>query len=224
VRPIREGDPPIRYVVNDTTAEKLGEILSRSDHGVLAKRDEFSGWIGDMDRYHSRSASDRGFWLKGYDGGHYNVDRINRGEIHIGNLSVSLLGGIQPDRLSELHGLTSDGLLQRFLPTMMRSATLPLDTDNEIERQKYESLIAALVRAPHRRMHFTNDALAAIGELRGYLFELEQAASGSATGFQGLSASSPASPDGSRLSCIWPLTRSIHSTKLEAGLRSTYAP
>jgi Protein of unknown function (DUF3987) len=182
---VAQPDPPIRYVVNDTTAEKLGEILSRSDHGVLAKRDEFSGWIGDMDRYHSRSASDRGFWLKSYDGGHYNVDRINRGEIHIGNLSVSLLGGIQPDRLSELHGLTSDGLLQRFLPTMMRSATLPLDTDNEIERQKYESLIAALIRAPHRRMHFTNDALAAIGELRRYLFELEQAASGSATGFQG---------------------------------------
>ena len=178
-------DLPVRYVVNDVTAEKLGEILSRSDHGILSKRDELSGWIGDMDRYHTRSASDRGFWLKGYDGGPYNVDRINRGEIHIGNLSVSLLGGIQPDRLAELHGLTSDGLLQRFVPTMMRAATLPLDIDNEADRQKYESLITALIRAPHRKMHFTNDALAAMGELRVYLHELEQASVGLATGFQG---------------------------------------
>jgi hypothetical protein len=177
-------DPPIRFVVNDITAEKLGEILSRSDHGILSKRDELSGWIGDMDRYHSRSASDRGFWLKGYDGGPYNVDRINRGEIHIGNLSVSLLGGIQPDRLAELHGLTSEGLLQRFLPTMMRAATLPRDIDSEAERQKYETLIDPLIRAPHRRMHFTDDALAAMEELRVYLFDLEQASGGFATGFQ----------------------------------------
>ena len=50
---VAQPDPPVRYVVIDTTAEKLGEILSSSDHGLLAKRDEFSGWIGDMDRYDS---------------------------------------------------------------------------------------------------------------------------------------------------------------------------
>ena len=42
--------------------------------------------------------------------------RISRGETYIGNLSVSLMGGIQPARLGELRGLTSDGLLQRFVP------------------------------------------------------------------------------------------------------------
>jgi hypothetical protein len=181
-------DPPVRYVVTDITAEKLGEILSRSDHGILSKRDEISGWIGGMDRYGGgahKGASDRATWLKAFDGGPYNVDRINRGEIHVGNLSVSLIGGIQPDRLAELHGLTSDGLLQRFAPTMMRAAARPRDIDNGDDRLKYENLIASLIRAPHRRMHFTDDALAAMKELQDRLFDIEQASGGLARGFQG---------------------------------------
>ena len=65
------------------------------------------------------AGANRAFWLKAYDGGPYVVDRIQRGENFVENLSVSLIGGVQPKRLAELHGLTSDGLLQRFLPTIM---------------------------------------------------------------------------------------------------------
>jgi putative DNA primase/helicase len=74
--PAAPPDPPVRYVVTDITAEKLGEILSRSDHGILSKRDEISGWIGGMDRYGGgahKGASDRATWLKAFDGGPYNV-------------------------------------------------------------------------------------------------------------------------------------------------------
>jgi hypothetical protein len=127
---IEKPEPPVRYVVWDTTTEKLGEILSRSEHGLLVKRDEFSGWIGGMEKYSSASrgaGADRGFWLQAYDGGPHAVDRIGRGETYIGNLSVSLIGGIQPARLAELHGLTSDGLLQRFLPVMMLFAAASSD-------------------------------------------------------------------------------------------------
>src|SRR5262249_3999118 len=99
------------------------------------------------------------------------------------NLSLSVLGGIQPERLAELTGLTSDGLLQRFLPVMMRAATLPRDIETD-SRQKYDELIAALIRAPHRRMHLTNDALAAMNELRTHLFELQQVSGGISTSFQ----------------------------------------
>jgi hypothetical protein len=55
--------------------------------------------------------------LQAYDGGPYTIDRVVRGETFIPNLSISLIGGIQPARLAELHGLTSDGLLQRFAST-----------------------------------------------------------------------------------------------------------
>ena len=178
----------MRYVVFDTTVEKLGDIIARSDKGLLVKRDEFSGWIGDLERYGGgarQGASGRGFWLKAYDGGPYGVDRVGRGELHIGNLSVSLLGGIQPERLSEFHGLTSDGLLQRFAPVMMRAASLARDIDNAIDVENYHKLITMLIRARHRRMHLTNDALAAMDELRVGLFKLEQVSGTLANGFQG---------------------------------------
>src|SRR5262245_43434356 len=122
-------EPPPRYIVMDTTIQKLGEIVARADRGLLVKRDELTGWIGDMDRYNKAkdAASDRAFWLKAWDGGPYHVDRIGRGEIFIENLSVSIVGGIQPDRLAELKDLTTDGLLQRFLPTIMTESNFTLD-------------------------------------------------------------------------------------------------
>jgi hypothetical protein len=113
--------PPPRYVIFDITVEQLGATLARSPKGLLVKRDEFAGWIGSMEKYASArgAGADRGFWLKAYDGGAYSIDRVSRGETWIENLSVSLIGGIQPARLAEIHGLTSDGLLQRFLPVML---------------------------------------------------------------------------------------------------------
>ena len=121
---------PMRYVVYDTTIEKLADILSYSNRGVLVKRDEIAGWIGSMEKYGGtgRGASaKRAFWLQAYDGGSYIVDRIQRGQTIVNMLSTSLLGGIQPQRLSELQGLTSDGLLQRFLPVMMGASKFASD-------------------------------------------------------------------------------------------------
>jgi Protein of unknown function (DUF3987) len=54
---VEEPDPPVRWVVFDSTVDKLGDILARSDKGLLVKRDEFSGWIGDMERYEARAAA-----------------------------------------------------------------------------------------------------------------------------------------------------------------------
>ena len=134
---VEKPTPPPRYVMWDVTIEKLGEVLSRSDHGLLVKRDEFSGWIGSMEKYGGTSrgaGADRGFWLQAFDGGPYSMDRIGRGETYIGNLSVSLIGGIQPAKLVELHGLTSDGLLQRFIPVMMGPSKLAQDCSSDDEQ------------------------------------------------------------------------------------------
>ena len=40
---LEEPEPPERFTVGNTTSEKLGEILSRSECGVLAKHDEVAG-------------------------------------------------------------------------------------------------------------------------------------------------------------------------------------
>ncbi len=50
--------------------------------------------------------------------------RIGRKTVPVSNLSVSILGGIQPERLRELGSLQADGLLQRFLPVMMAKPVL----------------------------------------------------------------------------------------------------
>ncbi len=181
----KKPDPPVRYVVWDTTTEKLGEILSRSEHGLLVKRDEFSGWIGGMEKYSSSrgAGADRGFWLQAFDGGPHAVDRIGRGETYIPNLSVSLIGGIQPAKLIEMHGLTSDGLLQRFLPVMIRSSGLARDCESNDE-ENYQRLIYKLIAARHQRLFLSDEALALMNDIRAHLHELEQAVGGLADGLQ----------------------------------------
>jgi Protein of unknown function (DUF3987) len=67
------------------------------------------------------AAKDRGFWLQCFHGGPYAVNRISRGAFLIENLSVSLLGGIQPDPIRTVAADTvDDGLLQRLIPIVLR--------------------------------------------------------------------------------------------------------
>jgi Protein of unknown function (DUF3987) len=174
-------EPPARYVVTDTAVEKLGEILARKAKGILLKADEVSGWLGSMERYSSNAGlSDRAFWLQAYDGGPYNIDRIRRGEIFVENLSVSIIGAIQPARLVELQKVTSDGLLQRFLPVMMGSPSLPQDERSNDD--DYGNLVRQLYIAAPARLIMTDSALGIMERLRTRLFDIEQAAIGLAPG------------------------------------------
>jgi Protein of unknown function (DUF3987)/Bifunctional DNA primase/polymerase, N-terminal/Primase C terminal 2 (PriCT-2) len=180
--------PPAKSVVYDTTIEKLGIILSKQDRGVLIKRDEISGWIGSMEKYSSGgrgSAVDRAFWLKAFDGGPYTVDRVSRPDLLIPNLSVSIVGGIQPGRLAELHGLTSDGLLQRFLPVLVSASTFPDDAPTTIYAERYGQLLVHLTGLSPQKLQLSVDALGPMEALRQSLFDLEQHASGMTDGFQG---------------------------------------
>ena len=116
--PPKPPSTPPRYVASDVTVEKLAEIIGPHERGILVKRDEWAGWIASMEKYSARgSGVDRAFWLKAFDGGPHAVDRISRGSKFVPNLSASLIGGIQPQKLAEMHGLTADGLLQRLFPS-----------------------------------------------------------------------------------------------------------
>ena len=116
-----ESTPPgaRRYIVNDSTVERLGEILRDNPNGVLVFRDELTGLRRTLDR--DGHESDRAFFLEAWNGtGSFTYDRIGRGMIHIPAICVSILGGIQPGPLSEYvreanrNGTGADGLLQRF--------------------------------------------------------------------------------------------------------------
>ncbi len=107
-----------RYKTNDTTVEKLGELLRENPAGLLVLRDELVGLIATWER--EGREGERAFFLESWNGNQgFDTDRIGRGHISIPNLCVSIFGGIQPDKLTvylELaaHALANDGMLQRF--------------------------------------------------------------------------------------------------------------
>jgi putative DNA primase/helicase len=116
-----DAPPPTerRYLVNDSTVEKLGELLNENPNGLLLFRDELSGFLSLMDR--EGHENDRAFFCEAWNGtGAYTYDRIGRGTIRIDAACLSVLGGLQPGPLHAYlrevfaAGATDDGLIQRF--------------------------------------------------------------------------------------------------------------
>lgn len=108
-----------RFIINDATVEKLGELLQINPWGTLTYRDEIYGLLTGMDKQGQEGA--RSFYLQAYDGNQgYTFDRIGRGTVHIPRVCLSMIGGIQPGRIQEYvrgavsGGAADDGLLQRF--------------------------------------------------------------------------------------------------------------
>jgi hypothetical protein len=171
---------PGRLLVQDATPEKVAEILSRDPAGALMVHDELAGWLGSFERYSGGQAS-RAFYLQTWNGGAYLKDRVGQGgrdeyaEIRIDNLALSVLGGIQPNRLASIRDLTSDGLLQRFLPVVMR----PPERGDEkhpvlAAENDYGRLVDLLQGAPPRRYEFESGATNVRTRVLDRLFELER--------------------------------------------------
>ena len=108
-----------RYLVNDSTVEKLGELLNENPNGVLLFRDELVGLLKSLDKDGQEGA--RTFYLESWNGnGRYTYDRIIRGTLDIEAAIVSIIGAIQPGPLQAYlrdavrGGSGDDGLMQRF--------------------------------------------------------------------------------------------------------------
>ncbi|MCA0857281.1 DUF3987 domain-containing protein [Phaeobacter italicus] len=120
------GPQPVmpRFALSDSTVEKLATILEAQPRGTLLARDELAGWLLGMSRY-SGGGSDRPFWLEAYGGRSFSVERVGRDPVYVSNLTVGVLGSVQPDRLkSLLMNADDDGLLARFLPIWPNPAPL----------------------------------------------------------------------------------------------------
>lgn len=122
-----------RYLLNDATVEKLGEILAENPMGVLQYRDELTGWLKSLER--DDRGQDRAFYLEAWGGsGSFTYDRIGRGTVDIPSTTVSVLGGIQPGKLqpylmAQRDGSGDDGFIERLQLMVYpdQGAFLPVD-------------------------------------------------------------------------------------------------
>jgi len=116
-----EPEKPVRprLAVSDTTPEALAAILAGQPRGLLSYRDELAGWLGSFDRYGNGSGGERAFWLEAFGGRSFVLDRVKLDvPVRIPHLTLSVLGGIQPDRLATMvMGGDDDGLAARLLMT-----------------------------------------------------------------------------------------------------------
>jgi hypothetical protein len=181
-----EGEAPIRrrYVVNDLTYEKLGEILSANPYGVLSVRDEMRGLFLSLAR--EESAPARAFYLQAWSGGSYTFDRIGRGTVTVDDARLSIIGGIQPGPLAELvqqarRGAADDGMIERFLIAWPDAPGEWPDTDGKRRAwetfERLDALTASALGAERANdlhgdprglpfVRFDDDAREAFGEWR----------------------------------------------------------
>jgi hypothetical protein len=167
----------VRARLEDTTIEAAQEVLRDSPNGVLCRHDELSGFFGSMDKYsgYRGAARDRSFWLQAYNGGSYVFDRIARGSGLIENLSVSLVGAIQPETMRKISADTiDDGLIQRIVPVMLRPAAISRDADFPIAAVAYTDLIQDLhsMTPPASPVQFSDGAMIIRNQLEAKHLEL----------------------------------------------------
>jgi hypothetical protein len=170
-----------RLIVHDATFEALHQTMSQNPAGVLAIRDELTGWLSQLDR--SGREGERAFCLTAWNGDTgFTIDRIGRGTVHVPACCMSLLGGIQPGRLRSYlvdaleDGPSNDGLIQRFQllvwPDMLTDWTyVDQAPDAALEAQIgliFRKLVEMDSQSP-ARFHFAPDAqelfIAWLGEL-----------------------------------------------------------
>jgi hypothetical protein len=143
----KQRPPQTRLRIEDATIEATQQVLAGSPWGILLLQDELSGFFGAMDKYNAGKGAqaDRAFWLRSFNGGQYAINRITRGATVIENVSVSMLGGIQPEPLIKIAGdAADDGLLQRLFPIMLRTASIGRDEPMPPINDRYENLISFL--------------------------------------------------------------------------------
>jgi hypothetical protein len=170
----KDDDPPPKPVIytSDATTEALAEILRGNERGLLYAVDELESWLASHDVYRSGAGRDRGEWLRLYDGGPHQVNRVARGSFFVKNWGASLLSATTPSALRKLAPkLPEDGLLQRLLLVLVQPMELPdasmLRVDTRRPTEEWDATLRRLYAVPAGVVHLSGVARA--------IFEAEQA-------------------------------------------------
>ena len=116
---------PLKITVSDITSQKLVRQAADRPRGLLCYLDEMNSWVRKLTD--KSSGEDRSAWVVSHESEHYEMDRVGAGSIHCENLAVSIYGNIQPQVFKQnLAALSADGLLQRFIPAILRGSKTKL--------------------------------------------------------------------------------------------------
>jgi len=116
---------PLKITVSDITSQKLVRQAADRPRGLLCYLDEMNSWVRKLTD--KSSGEDRSAWVVSYESEHYEMDRVGAGSIYAENLAVSIYGNIQPQVFkANLAALSADGLLQRFIPAILRGSKTKL--------------------------------------------------------------------------------------------------
>ncbi len=214
-----DADPPPepprpRVLAMDTTIEELQHMLAQQSRGLLYTRDELAGWLGNHDRYGGHGG-DRAFFLEAWNGGAYVVDRVKyRGQpIRIECAALSILGGMQPDKLREALAGPDDGLAARLAYVWPDPVPIgPLTSERGSEGRGRRDTLTKAARRLHglamdrneagdpvpRLLWLDEDAFALFDELRQQTMELARSTRGT-RGRLAWQVARPVTPLGPRL-------------------------
>ena len=118
--PLATKPQPLRITVKDITSQKLVRVCEHRPKGLLLYLDEMAGWVNKITD--SKSGDDRSSWTVAYESSSYEMDRVGDGAIYCSNYALSIYGNMQPSVLKRvIFQLEEDGLLQRFIPAVLRS-------------------------------------------------------------------------------------------------------
>ena len=141
---------PIRkeIVINNATAEAIVQVLYTNSVGLISFQDELLGWLDSMNQY--RSGSDEQFWLSIWSNGLIKSNRATKETIIINHAFINIIGGIQPDLLSNIAAgdKNSSGFWFRILFAFPKNIKTEYENDLEVSEetnQLYKDLIRKLI-------------------------------------------------------------------------------
>jgi hypothetical protein len=107
--------PHLQLVVGNTTIEALAAALSANPRGLIAIHDELSSLLLNLNRY--SGGNDRPLYIEAWAAAPWTINRKNLDKpIEIPRAAVTMLGGMQPEKLREFFDdQADDGLAARFL-------------------------------------------------------------------------------------------------------------
>lgn len=141
VAPIEPSRP--RRLTSDTTIEKAAAICASGGRGLIVHNDEQAAWLKNFNR---RGGDDKHFWLQGYGGRGYVIDRVGRSDpVVVDQLCLTVIGAITTDCVRSLFVNTEDdGLSARFVhvyPSLFPPFELPTE---DIDRDFLEKALRRL--------------------------------------------------------------------------------